>query len=159
MFRLLRRVNPDPIFSSKLYDEKSFYGSFIKDLRNAEKSIVIESPYLTTRRSLELSKILLRLHRRGVQVKIYTREPRHHSPYLCQQSVYSIGMLRDAGAIVYICRDYRHRKLAVIDGLILYEGSLNILSQNRSRELMRRTVSSDLSKQVLSYTGLSTWGF
>ena len=120
MFRLLRRVNPDPILSSKLYDEKSFYGSFIKDLRNAEKSIVIESPYLTTRRSLEL---------------------------------------RDAGAIVYICRDYRHRKLAVIDGLILYEGSLNILSQNRSRELMRRTVSSDLSKQVLSYTGLSTWGF
>ena len=51
------------------------------------------------------------------------------------------------------------RNIAVIDGRILYEGSLNILSQNRSREIMRRIESEELTKQMIRFLGLKrfTW--
>ncbi len=42
-----------------------------------------------------------------------------------------------------------HRKLAVIDANIVWEGSLNILSQARSAEFMRRIVSFEIASQTL----------
>ena len=47
-----------------------------------------------------------------------------------------------------------HRKLAIIDEEILWEGSLNILSQGDSCEIMRRTVSSSLVYQMLCFIKL-----
>lgn len=47
-----------------------------------------------------------------------------------------------------------HRKLAIIDGGILYEGSLNILSQIDSCEVMRRTVSQQLANEMVRLSGL-----
>lgn len=48
----------------------------------------------------------------------------------------------------------RHRKLAIIDGCILWDGSLNILSQAHSKEIMRRPNSAILCKQMASFTRL-----
>jgi hypothetical protein len=47
-----------------------------------------------------------------------------------------------------------HRKLAIIDRQILWEGSLNILSQNESCEVMRRIESDELAMQMLQFTKL-----
>lgn len=43
-----------------------------------------------------------------------------------------------------------HRKLAIIDGEILYEESVNILPQIDSCEIMRRTVSQQLANELFS---------
>jgi phosphatidylserine/phosphatidylglycerophosphate/cardiolipin synthase-like enzyme len=64
------------------------------------------------------------------------------------QAIESIHILKDAGVTVFECSDYRHRKVAVIDKRILWEGSLNIMSQAKSRELMRRIVSPPMAKQM-----------
>ncbi len=48
MFRLLyKRISPDSMLASKLFNEQSFYKSFINDFKYAEKEVVIESLYLT----------------------------------------------------------------------------------------------------------------
>jgi hypothetical protein len=73
-------------------------------------------------------------------------------PRLCAEAEESIGILQDSGVEVYISYDLRHRKIAVIDNMVLYEGSLNILSQSKSREVMRRTKSRKLCRQMLSFT-------
>jgi hypothetical protein len=39
----------------------------------------------------------------------------------------------------------------MIDGYILWEGSLNMLSQNGSKEVMRRIVSMELCQQMLRF--------
>jgi hypothetical protein len=49
---------------------------------------------------------------------------------------------------------YHHRKLAILDRAILYEGSLNILSQNKSSEVMRRIESVSLAWQMVRFTGI-----
>jgi hypothetical protein len=43
--------------------------------------------------------------------------------------------------------------VAIIDRKIIWEGSLNILSQRNSREMMRRTLDEKKAKEVMAYLG------
>lgn len=47
-----------------------------------------------------------------------------------------------------------HRKLAIIDDDILWEGGLNVLSQNDSCEIMRRIKSNEVFKQMMQFIGI-----
>lgn len=148
----LFRKSSDELLFSDLYDETSFYPRFFKDIIQAKKTILIESPYLTVSRALQFSKIAVKTIRKGTRIKVFTRYPGHHTHKLRVEAEEAIGILQDAGVVVYISHDLRHRKIAVIDNVVLYEGSLNILSQSKSREVMRRTISRKLCKQILSFT-------
>lgn len=155
MFSLFsRQADPMPALSSQLYDERTFYSAFVKDLTNCNKVAIIESPYLTRKRATYLADTLRKLTSRGVAVRVNTREPSHHTPQLEQEAWGAIGILQTAGVKVFLCSDMRHRKLAVLDDTILWEGSLNILSQNNSREIMRRTVSPEQCRQMTNLTGI-----
>jgi hypothetical protein len=156
MFKILRKktVQGHDLLLSKLYDEVTFYNAFMGDLRGSQRSVIIESPYLTERRALQFAKLLKKLKKRGVSVRINTRNPRHHDKTLEIQAWKAIKVLRQYGVRVYLYSDMRHRKLAIIDGCILWDGSLNILSQARSKEIMRRTNSVILCKQMVSFTRL-----
>lgn len=149
MFKLFNR-NTDftPLVSSAIVDEHGFYGMFSKDIRVAYDRIIIESPYVTSRRAREISPLLSSAVKRGVKVIIYTRNPYHHDGILISESLKGIGILREAGTTVVTCDDMRHRKLAMIDGYILWEGSLNMLSQNGSKEIMRRIISTYMCSQM-----------
>lgn len=88
--------------------------------------------------------VLRKLTKRGVKVVVNTRHPAEHdTPY----DVYAedaIVRLQDIGVEVLFTGGH-HRKLAIIDRQVLWEGSLNILSQNDSCEIMRRIVSSEMA--------------
>ena len=73
-----------------------------------------------------------------------------------QQAAEGISALHDIGATVLYTGNL-HRKLAMVDARILWEGSLNVLSQNDSCEMMRRSVSAELVAQIVAFTGLSKW--
>lgn len=79
-----------------------------------------------------------RLIKRGVKVYIVTRDPQEHNNGYDEQSEVEIQEFEAVGIQVLLCRGNHHRKLAIIDRNILWEGSLNILSQAKSREFMRR---------------------
>ncbi|MDQ3018699.1 MAG: hypothetical protein M3Q64_02420, partial [bacterium] len=59
----------------QMYDQDSFYGAFLKDLLIAQDTVIIESPFITTKRISDLLPTLLKLANRGVQVIINTRNP------------------------------------------------------------------------------------
>lgn len=143
-----------PVETTKLFDEKSFFGAFSTDFKSAQHEVIIESPYITIRRTKELSLLCKKLVKRGVKIIVYTRNPEHHDPTLRYQSYEGLEILRSAGVKTKICNDMRHRKIASIDRNILWEGSLNMLSQSNSKEIMRRTESPELCVQMLKFTGL-----
>jgi hypothetical protein len=149
-----RKVPTEELLPSKLFDERTFYYAFMRDLKKCKTEVVIESPYLTCRRVNELVPIFRKLTKKGVKVRINTRFPGHHDEYLRIQAWMALKQLKSVGVHVKLCNDFRHRKLAVLDGSILWEGSLNILSQNNSREIMRRTQSTVLCDQMVSFVGL-----
>jgi len=63
------------------------------------------------------------------------------------------------GVQVLLCVGNHHRKLAILDRKILWEGSLNILSQTHSREIMRRIDSSKLTGEMFKFLKLERWIF
>ena len=158
MFRLLSKktVPSNDLLMSQLYDESTFYRALYKDIAEAKHSVIIESPFLTIRRTRAIAPMLQKLRRRNIAVTINTRLPRHHTPKLQFEAEEAIAVLKNAGVKVYMCNDLRHRKLAIIDSTILWEGSLNILSQRNSREVTRRIESGKLCKQMLRFTRLES---
>ena len=139
--------------NNNLYDQNSFYAAFIKDVKHSNTRVIIESPFMTTKRINQLSPILSRLIRRGVIVAINTKPVEEHNTLLSNMAYSGIAILQDIGVKVIVTAGH-HRKLAVIDDDIIWEGSLNILSQNDSCEIMRRICSKQMTSQMLRFLNL-----
>lgn len=143
--------------TSILYDETTFYNQFKQDLRSANKEVIIESPFISAQRMKELRPIFEKLIERGVKVFIFTRDPKEHNEEYEIQSENEIRYFESLGVQVLICVGNHHRKLAILDRKILWEGSLNILSQIHSREIMRRIDGKELAGQMFDFLNFKKW--
>lgn len=139
------------LLTSRLYNEQTFYRAFVQDLACSEQEVVIESPFLTTRRIASLMPKLKQALGRGVKVVVNTRHPQEHDDFMRIEAEKSIAIMQSVGIKVLYTGGH-HRKLAIFDRKVLYEGSLNILSQGDSCELMRRIESNRLAQQMLEFT-------
>lgn len=144
------------LLSSRLYNNTDFYKTFKKDLQHARQSVIIESPFITSKRMNDLLPVLAKLRHRGVDIVINTRNPEEHDEEYGFQATYAIQQMQEIGIRVLFTVKH-HRKLAILDDETLWEGSLNILSQNDSCEIMRRTVSQQLANQMVRFIGASRW--
>jgi phosphatidylserine/phosphatidylglycerophosphate/cardiolipin synthase-like enzyme len=155
MFSFIRpRLSYHELLDSKLLSEDNFYDVFIKDLSKCRSETIIESPFITNRRVSQLFGILEKLKERKVRVAINTRDPEDHdSEYMRCEAREAISTLQHIGVHVIFTENH-HRKVVIIDRHILYEGSLNVLSQNNSREVMRRIESTELSWQMAKFVGI-----
>ena len=127
---------------------------FVEDLLHAQHEVVVESPYITAERMKLLFPIFQRLVNRGLKVYIFTRDPQEHSLALEYQSEVEIQKFEELGVQVFLCTGNHHRKIAILDRMILWEGSLNILSQTKSREFMRRINDKKTTKETLKFLNL-----
>lgn len=140
---------------STLFENNTFYKAFERDLKRAKRTVVIESPFITGRRMEHLLPLLTKLRRKGVKIVVNTRNPEEHNDPYNSQAEDAIAIMQAIGIkVLYTVK--HHRKLAIVDGEILWEGSLNILSQGDSCEIMRRIVSNRLAWQMLCFTKLDT---
>ena len=142
--------------SSRLYDQTSFYKVFLRDLGLAQFRVIIESPFITKKCMSLLLPTLLKLRARDVRVIINTKPFEEHKQAYQSQAIWVVGVMQDLGIEVSMIVGH-HRKLAIIDDSILWEGSLNILSQNDSRELMRRIESKEAVGQMRKFIGIKKW--
>lgn len=139
------------MFNSQLHDEKTFYRAFLRDLDACREEVIIESPFITTSRMKHLRTTFERLINRGVKVFVITRDPKEHSNGYEVQSEEEIQYFEALGVQVLLCVGNHHRKLAILDRKVLWEGSLNILSQTHSREIMRRIEDKDLTLEMFNF--------
>lgn len=154
MFRVRqKRTNADLLLASKLYSQDTFYTAFLNDLNQAKTEVIIESPFITARRVNLLLPVFKKLRERGVRLIINTKPLYEHEPDFYVQVERAITELQGLGATVLLTGGH-HRKLAVIDQCITWEGSLNILSQSDSCEFMRRIFSEQLANQLLAFLHL-----
>lgn len=140
--------------NSSLHDESTFYKHFITDLLKAKQEVWIESPFITTERMNQLVPVFNKLIKKGIKVYVVTRDPREHESPYAEQSEREIRHFELIGVQTLICSGNHHRKLAIIDRDILWEGSLNILSQLKSREIMRRFEGGGFAVEMFNYLKL-----
>jgi phosphatidylserine/phosphatidylglycerophosphate/cardiolipin synthase-like enzyme len=142
------------LLTSKLYDESTFYPALMNDLEGCGSELVIECPFITNGRLHQLLPIIQKLKDRKVRIVINTRDPYEHDEELWRDEAHrAIATLQRIGVHVLYTGGH-HRKLVIIDRTILYEGSLNVLSQNHSSEIMRRIESIQLAWQMVRFVGI-----
>jgi hypothetical protein len=139
--------------SSKLYDQNTFYTAFERDLKHCKQELIIESPFITARRMNALLPFFARLRKRGVSIIVNTRNPAEHNGDYYYQSLDAVTTMQAIGITILYTVGH-HRKLAVIDREMFYEGSLNILSYSDSCEIMRRIVSSSETEMLIKFIGI-----
>lgn len=141
------------MYKSDLFDEKKFYSSFLTDLENCTEEVIIESPFITTERMITFWTVFHKLLQRKVKIYVMTRDPNEHLSKYRDQSECVIQKFEQVGIQTLICTGNHHRKLAIIDRKILWEGSLNILSQSKSREFMRRLEGGGFAVDLFNFIG------
>ncbi len=140
------------ILQTSLHDEKTFYNAFIRDLERCEKEIIIESPYITTNRMQLFYPVFERLLSKGIKIYVVTRIPEDQdNEVLKMQARLAVHNFERMGIQALLCRRNHHRKVAILDRTILWEGSLNILSQAYSREIMKRTKDKKTATQMFDF--------
>lgn len=151
------RSKSSGLAGSSLFDQRNFYQAFLNDLVCCKRQVIIESPFISSGRMARLMPALQRLRRNGVQIIVNTRDPREHDQLsLQQQARAAIKQMQFLGIQVLFTGGH-HRKLAIIDSNILWEGSLNILSQGDSCEIMRRIESTALAEQMIQFININAF--
>lgn len=137
------QANPDLI-----YDGRSFYPVFSEDVRNAKNEILIVSPFMRKSRITQILRLLSEAILNNAKIVVVTR-PAEDFPEKDQKSVientqklesYGIEVRRKAGF---------HQKFTVIDGQIVWYGSVNFLSFGTAEESIMRFTSHDIAGQLL----------
>ncbi len=156
MFSLHRRhqASASDLLTSQLFDQNTFYRTFIRDLSFCTSEALIESPFITSNRVASLLPIFGKMRSRNVRITIITRDPTEHDAPFDTQAANAIDELLDMGVQVIYMGGY-HRKLAILDRAITWEGSLNILSQGNSCEIMRKITSQALAEQMINFLRLN----
>jgi hypothetical protein len=153
--RLLQRFksSSSDLLTSQLYNEQTFYRAFMRDLNGCISEAVIESPFITSNRVASLLPIFEKMRSRQVKITVNTRHPAEHEVPYDAQAWRAIRQMQSMGIVVLFTGGH-HRKLAILDRRVLWEGSLNILSQNDSCEIMRRIESEVLAGQMIEFIQL-----
>ena len=152
----LFNLSPD-LIHSRLYNDITFYSKFKKDLIHCKKEVIIESPFISGQRVCTLIRLFKDLVDRKVKVYVITRDPNDHDINMRRQAEETIRRFEKMGIQVIINSEYSHRKLAILGRKILWEGSLNILSQTYSQEIMRRIDSEAKARECFKFINLGKY--
>ncbi|MDR7419360.1 MAG: AAA domain-containing protein, partial [Armatimonadota bacterium] len=155
----LHRVLPAtfelPEGAAGAFTEGTFYPAFLKDLARVRDSIVIFSPFATGSGTARWIDSLRGALARGVRVRILTRPPEEFGGGSTDDVVELVQSLRSLGITVDL-RARMHEKIAILDGRILWHGSLNILSHRDTHESMLRLESPAACQQLGRFVSTPT---
>lgn len=119
------------------FTEGTFYPAFAHDLVKAKSSIVLFSPFATAPGTSRWVEPLRGALARGVAVRVVMRPPGEAGGAPGDEVAELVGELRALGVAVDL-RARMHEKIAILDGRVLWHGSLNILSHRDTHESMLR---------------------
>ena len=137
------QTNPDLI-----YDGKSFYPVFCEDIRNARNEVLIVSPFMRKSRITQMLRILSEAMLNKAKLVVITR-PAEDFPEKDQKAVIeNVQRLKDYGIEVHHKSGF-HQKFTVIDGRIVWYGSVNFLSFGTAEESIMRFTSHDIAGQLM----------
>ena len=143
------------VTSCNLYNEETFYSAFTKEVLGAKREVIIYSPFVSKYRADALNHVFYKLSKMNVEIFIFTRPIEEYDRNQQPQVQQVLDRYIELGANVFYLKGSIHEKIAIIDREVLWEGSLNILSQRKSREMMRRITDENSSMQVIQYLGLN----
>jgi len=134
--------------SNSIFDSWGYWAVFEKDVLSAAKSIVISSPFLSSRKVDWFVEQSETLQKRGVAIKVFSISPEAYPEDGREHHAEQLERLASAGIYVKT-QNHCHERYAVIDQSLVWYGSMNLLSRGREEDSLMRIVSPEIAAELL----------
>jgi len=129
-----------------IFDHRNFLPVYQNDVMKAGREIIIVSPFVTKRRTLQMLQILKVALERKVEVTVVTRPA---SDFTEKRVVEEMLDLLQTTGLNLVYKSKIHQKFVVLDRKIVWYGSINLLSYGRSEESIMRLESSNIAHELI----------
>ncbi len=131
-----------------IYDRESFLPVFINDIAAARKEILIVSPFIRKRRTLQMLQQLKTALFNNVRVVVVTRPIEEYSP-ADQGALHEILDLFRKNETQVVLKSNIHQKFAIMDQKVVWYGSINYLSYGNAEESVMRIENAHIASALL----------
>jgi superfamily II DNA or RNA helicase len=131
-----------------IFDKSNFLPVYNNDILAAESEILIVSPFVTRRRTVQMLQQLEIALRNKVKVTVVTRPTGNFGEKNPTALQGTLDMLQHAGVNV-VFRSHIHQKFALIDQKVVWYGSINLLSFGSAEESIMRLESPNIASELL----------
>ena len=131
-----------------IFDKSNFLPVYSNDILAAEREILIVSPFVTKRRTMQMLQQLEIALRNKVKVTVVTRPTGDFGEKGPPALQGTFDMLQHAGVNV-VFRSNIHQKFALIDQKVVWYGSINLLSFGSAEESIMRLESPNIAGELL----------
>ncbi|MDF9408596.1 DEAD/DEAH box helicase family protein [Pelotomaculum isophthalicicum JI] len=135
-----------------IFDKSNFLPVYTNDIVNAAREILIVSPFITKKRTLQMLQHLRVVLQNKVRVIVVTRPVEDFKEKNMNALQGTLKLLEDAGVSV-VFRSNIHQKFAVIDQRIVWYGSINLLSFGSAEESIMRLESPNIAYELIKSIG------
>lgn len=135
-----------------IFDKNNFLPVYINDFANASKEIMIVSPFVTKRRTLQIIPNLRNAITNNVKIIVLTRPAEEYKGKDLISWQDTIELLQRNG-VTLILRSKIHQKFTIMDRRVVWYGSINLLSYGNSEESMMRLESPNIAYELIKSTG------
>lgn len=131
-----------------IFGKSNFLPVYTNDMINAHKEIVIVSPFVTKRRTLQMLDSLQVAVRNKVTVTIVTRPVEEFEAKNRNVLTEALQLLAGIG-IHLVYKSKIHQKFAIIDQKTVWYGSINLLSFGSAEESIMRLDSANIAYELI----------
>ncbi|MEO3746257.1 AAA domain-containing protein [Plantactinospora sp. B5E13] len=131
-----------------IHDERTFYDVFADHLASARRSIWLWAPWTTTRVKSVLPMLRDAVDR-GVHVTLFVRDPGDKVQREPKHQQFLADLRSVLQTVVEV--NVMHQKIVVIDERTVLLGSLNVLSQRWTREVMVTMHGANFARKLLEH--------
>ena len=131
-----------------IYNRDSFLPVFINDFAATQKEILIVSPFVRKRRTMQMLQQLKTAISNNVRVVVVTRPVEEYNP-ADQSALRETLDLLKKHEIHVVLKPNIHQKFAIMDQKIVWYGSINYLSYGNAEESVMRIESSHIANALL----------
>ena len=137
--------------TNAIFDMGSYEKVFERDLLEANREIVISSPGLNLNKVNVFVRLIKRRQEEGVKVTVVTLNPEGYPEGKVEDTKNLVKILENCAVKVKL-QDYMHEHFAIIDGEIVWYGSMNLLSRARADDNLIRVESKDAAQELIEIT-------
>jgi len=145
------KAKSEDILSASLdiiFDKDSFLPVFSNDLAGTKKEILIVSPFVRKRRSMQMIQHLRIALDKGIRVIVVTR-PAEAFKAKDRNALQRVLEVLEQNDISVVFKSNIHQKFAIMDQKTVWYGSINLLSYGSAQESIMRIESSNIANELI----------
>lgn len=140
-----------PAAENRIFSQEEYWDTFSMDIANAQRDILITSPYL----HIAQVKRFLKLLPKDVHLTVVTGDESSFKPESWEKASNAVKMLEDNGVAVVLWPKV-YQRYAVVDKSTLWYGGINFLGFEKAAHGAMRLCSPELAKELLERSETSS---